>query len=196
MMFIEDTPIPDDALPLTRFRAHLRLGSGFSSDNLQSDLLNGFLRSAIAAVEARIGKALISRSFSIQYADWRNPAQQVLPIAPVASVDGLDLVDEHGIAVPAPPTMYRLGQDTHTPAIYGVPMLPAIPLHGHAVVSVTAGLAVQGDDIPADLLQAVLLLATHFYDHRDDTSLGEGCMPFGVVSLIQRYRTLRLGAAQ
>ncbi|PCH74343.1 MAG: hypothetical protein COC12_04000, partial [Rhodobacteraceae bacterium] len=46
--------------------------------------------------------------------------------------------------------------------------------------------------LPADLGQAVLLLAAHYYEYRDETSLGDGCMPFGVSSLVQRYRAVRL----
>ena len=47
--------------------------------------------------------------------------------------------------------------------------------------------------LPDDLAQAVMLLAAHYYEYRDDTALGEGCMPFGVSSLIERYRRVRLG---
>ena len=45
---------------------------------------------------------------------------------------------------------------------------------------------------------AVLLLAAHYFEYRDETALSDGCMPFGVTSLIQRYRTVRfsLGAVQ
>jgi uncharacterized phiE125 gp8 family phage protein len=52
------------------------------------------------------------------------------------------------------------------------------------------------DLLPADLQQAVLLLAAHYYEYRDEQSLGEGCMPFGVTSLIARYRALRMGLGQ
>jgi len=48
--------------------------------------------------------------------------------------------------------------------------------------------------MPADLAQAVLMLAAHYYEFRSDTSLGQGCMPFGVTSLIERYRTVRIFA--
>ena len=44
-----------------------------------------------------------------------------------------------------------------------------------------------------NLAQAVLLLAAHYYDYRAETALGQGCMPFGVTSLIARYRPLRVG---
>jgi uncharacterized phiE125 gp8 family phage protein len=37
-------------------------------------------------------------------------------------------------------------------------------------------------------------LAAHYYEYRDETSLARGCMPFGVQSLIERYRSMRLFA--
>ena len=53
-----------------------------------------------------------------------------------------------------------------------------------------SGMSADWGGLPADLGQAVLLLAAHYYEYRDETALGAGCMPFGVTSLIQRYRTL------
>ena len=38
-----------------------------------------------------------------------------------------------------------------------------------------------------------MLLASHYYEYRDETALSQGCMPFGVTSLIARYRPIRLG---
>ena len=50
----------------------------------------------------------------------------------------------------------------------------------------------EGGKGAADLAQAVMLLAAHYYEYRDETALAEGCMPFGVASLIERYRIVRL----
>jgi uncharacterized phiE125 gp8 family phage protein len=58
----------------------------------------------------------------------------------------------------------------------------------------SAGYAPDWAGLPADLGQAVLLLAAHYYEYRHETALGDGCMPFGVTSLIERYRTVRLMA--
>ena len=64
-MLTEQTPIPDSALPIEAFKAHLRLGSGFEPDDLQSAVLQSFLRAAIAAIEARTGKALMQRDYRL-----------------------------------------------------------------------------------------------------------------------------------
>ena len=49
MMLIEQTPVPDTALPVDDFKAHLRLGSGFGQDDVQNAVLHSFLRAAMAA---------------------------------------------------------------------------------------------------------------------------------------------------
>jgi uncharacterized phiE125 gp8 family phage protein len=36
------------------------------------------------------------------------------------------------------------------------------------------------------------MLAAHYYEYRHEMGLSGGCMPFGVSSLIERYRTVRL----
>ncbi len=59
MMLIEETSVPDTALPVEQFKAHLRLATGFGDDGLQDDLLAGFLRAALAAVGAGADPARI-----------------------------------------------------------------------------------------------------------------------------------------
>ena len=81
----------------------------------------------------------------------------------------------------------------HRPKLRSVgSCLPAVPEAGEALVGFTAGFGIWSD-VPADLQQAVFLLAAHYYEYRDETALGRGCMPFGVTSLLDRFRPMRLG---
>lgn len=96
MYLIEESQIPDAALPVARLRDHLRMGSGFVEDGLQDQLLGGFLRAAMAAVEARTGKALLVRDFLCSLHRWRDVTGQVLLIAPVRAVTQIALVDAFG----------------------------------------------------------------------------------------------------
>ncbi|WP_170599503.1 head-tail connector protein [Ruegeria arenilitoris] len=195
MMLIEETAIADTALPVDQFKAHLRLGTGFAETSLQDDVLKGFLRAAMAAIEARTGKVLISRSFTWTLSRWRNDAGEVLPVAPVTSIYAVTLTDAQGAQQVVAPGAYRLERDNQRPCLR--PMgacLPAIPTGGEVTIALTAGMAADWGGLPADLGQAVLLLAAHYYEYRDETSLSDGCMPFGVTSLIQRYRMVRFGA--
>lgn len=194
MRLIEETTVPDPALPVAEFKAHLRLGTGFSEAGLQDGVLNGFLRAAIAAIEARTGKALIARQFTLVLNRWGDTGGQVLPVAPVTAVDQVAVVDAQGVETVLPATQYRLEQDDHSPVLRPVGALfPALPSGGSVRIGFTAGMAADWGGLPADLGQAVMLLAAHYYEYRDETALGQGCMPFGVTSLIQRYRPVRLG---
>ena len=195
MMLIEETAIADEALPVDQFKAHLRLGTGFTEDSLQDEVLKGFLRAAIAAIEARTGKVLITRAFSWDLNGWRDAAGEVLPVAPVTAISAVTVTDATGTDTVVDSGRYRLAQDSQRPRLRPAgASLPTIPTGGSVKIAFTAGMAADWGALPADLGQAVLLLAAHYYEYRDETALGAGCMPFGVTSLIQRYRIVRFGA--
>lgn len=199
MMLIEETAVVQAALPVAEFKAHLRLGSGFAEDNVQDVVLESFLRAAIAGIEARTGKILIEREFSWALTAWRDQTGQALPVAPVTGivqVTMLNRLDEEEVVDPA---LFHLEQDAQRPRLRPTEtLLPTIPSSGSVSITFTAGYGAVWGDLPADLGQAVLLLAAHYYEFRHETGFGNGCMPFGVTSLIERYRTVRLlaGAGQ
>lgn len=193
MMLIEETTVPDAALPVDQFKLHLRQGTGFGEDSLQDAVLKGFLRAAISAIEARTGKVLITRDFSWTLTSWRDRSGQAMPVAPVTALTGVTLIDAADQETTIPISQFRLEMDSQRPKVLPVgSALPMVPYHGAVRLRFTAGFAAGWDDLPADLGQAVLLLAAHYYEYRHETALGDGCMPFGVTSLVQRYRNLRL----
>ncbi|AHD00857.1 head-tail connector protein [Leisingera methylohalidivorans] len=193
MMLSELTPVPEAALPLAPFKAHLRLGSGFGEDSLQDEVLIGFLRAALAAIEGRTGKALIIRDFEMEIRHWRDRARMILPIAPVQAVTAVAMRGAGGDETVLDASLYHLEPDSQRPRLCPAgSLLPPIPTGGLARISLQAGMASDWGGLPADLGQAVMLLAAHYYEYRADTGLHGGCMPFGVTSLIERYRSLRL----
>ncbi len=189
-MLVEQTSVPSAALPVTEFKDHLQLGTGFTGDTLQDPVLENYLRSAIAAIEARTGKVLISKSYTWTLTAWREACRQALPLAPVSSLDALRVIDRLGAISVIDPAKYRLEQDMHRPVLWGVGNLAAIPLYGTAEVDFTSGHGTAWDDVPDDLALAVFLLATHYYENRNGA--GGDAMPAGVSSLIQRYRNVRI----
>ncbi|MEC8581727.1 MAG: head-tail connector protein [Pseudomonadota bacterium] len=197
MMLVEETFVPERALPVDALKRHLRLGRGFAEDDVQDEVLASFLRAALAAVEARTGKALIRRAFLLSVREWSAGDVQNLPIAPVASILGLDVVDRFGAVTAIDPVTVQLEADAHFPRLKSVTSaLSGIPSGGTAEVRFEAGYSTEFSGLPADLQQAVLLLAAHYYEYRDETALGQGCMPFGVSSLLARFRPMRLGARE
>lgn len=195
MILTEVSAPPTAALPVRGLAEHLRLGSGFADDGSQDAVLELYLRSAMAAVEARLGRALLARDFSLTLTRWREEGCQPLPIGPVRSVEAVTLVDAGGLASEAEPDGWSVMRDSQRPRLVGRfgRNLPKLPRAGHAEIRFTAGFGASWDEVPADLRQAVLMLAAHFYENRAESGFAAGSMPFGVLVLIEAYRATRLG---
>lgn len=192
MMLVEQTAVPEEALPVAAFRDHLRLGTGFADDAVQDQVLGSYLRAAMAAIESRTGKVLLERRFTWTVTGWRDFARQALPVAPVSAVTEVKTVDRHGSESVVEAARYRLEKDMHRPRLVATGLhLPLIPLYGSAEITFDAGYAEDWAGLPADIAQAVFLLAAHYYEIRSVAPDGAG-MPFNVSMLIDRYRTVRL----
>ncbi len=191
MMLIEQTTVPDAALPLQDFKDHLRLGTGFADDGAQDALLLRLIRAGVAVIEARIGKMLILRPFLYTVQDWRDLAEQPLPVAPVQAIVSVNVLDRTGVPTLVDPTRYVLAKDMHRPKLVasGI-LLPTVPIDGTAEIVFTAGFGPAWADVPGDLRQAVLLLAAQYHDRRVEADAGS--MPFGVTALIERWRNVRV----
>ncbi|MFN3642331.1 MAG: hypothetical protein ACK4TB_05325 [Gemmobacter sp.] len=193
MMLTEVSAVPLAALPVEGLRDHLRLGSGFGDEGVQDALLAGYLRAALAAIEGRCAKALIARQFLWTVTAWRDDAGVALPLAPVVAVVSVVLRDGAGEAAAVDPARWRLAADMHRPRL--LPRggcLPRIPADGVAEVTFEAGFGIW-DAVPPDLRQAVMMLAANFHEVRHEAGFREeGALPFGVMRLIERWRTVRV----
>lgn len=193
MMLTEMTTVPGAALPVQGLKDHLRLGTGFTEDGMQDGLIEAYLRAAIAAVEGRIGKVLIARRFKLVLQDWRSLGEQPLPVAPVSEIVSVTVLDVTEAATVVDPSRYRLVPDLHRPklAAIGV-LLPVVPMDGQAEVVFDAGFGASWAEVPADLAQAVILLAAEYYEVRQVGDAGPAGLPFAVQALIERWRTVRI----
>lgn len=193
MLLIEETSPAAEALPVAALSDHLRLGSGFdlSEDAAETAALAGFLRAAMATIEARTGKVLLTRQFRMTLDDWRDRLGQTLPLAPVLSVDKIEIDDGRGTVTALAPDSWRLLASGQRPMILpaGV-MLPHVPRAGSVSVTFTAGFGERWSKVPADLAQAVIMLAARYYEDRgsDDSRM---VMPFGVSALVEKWRAVR-----
>ncbi|PZO65323.1 MAG: hypothetical protein DI498_09500 [Paracoccus denitrificans] len=193
-MLVEEAPTPVAALPITALRSHLRMASGFdlASDPAEDAALAGFLRAAIATVEARTGKVLLRRMFRLRLEEWRDRLGQPLPLAPVTEIAGISIEDRSGTAVAVPVSDWRLVADDHRPMVLpGATLLPLIPKGGAAIVRFKPGFADTWDRVPPDLAQAVLMMAAQFYEDRGGAGATRAGLPFGVSALLERWRAVR-----
>ena len=191
-MDMTETAVPEAALPIALFRAHLRLGTGFADEASGDAALAGYRRAAIAVIEGRTGKAFLSRGFRLVLTRWRWPDAQALPVAPVMAVEGMAMRGRDGAVTPVAPWRWHLVADRHRPRIAAAgAVLPAIPPGGAVEIEFTAGFGADWDSVPADLAQAVFLLAAHYYEGR--TGAGPE-LPVSVAALVARWSMLRVTA--
>jgi uncharacterized phiE125 gp8 family phage protein len=195
MILTETTTPPASAVPVRAFAEHMRLGSGFADDGSEDQILELYLRAAMAAIEARIGRALLERRFTWSVTRWRDEGSQGLPIGPVAAIEEIVLVGAGEVEAPLDAELWALVRDGDRPRLTSRTgrTLPKIPRGGQAEIRFRAGYGPNWDAVPADLRQAVFLLAAHYYEHRSERAESAGSMPFGVLVLIEAYRALRIG---
>ncbi len=193
MLLTEQTTILSSALPVQGVKDHLRLGTGFSDSGMQDGLIESYLRSSMAAVEGRTGKALMTRRFQLTLEDWRDYCEQALPVAPVSAIISVTLTDVAGVATVLPTDRYRLVQDTHRPKLASSGyLLPVVPVDGKIDIVFDAGFSTDWTGVPPDLQQAVYLMAAHYYEHRNEFSGVPPGLPYPVQALIERWRTVRV----
>lgn len=194
MMLVELDPPVVSVTAIREFGDHLRMGSGFADDGSQDALLEIYLRTAMAAIESRIGKALIARRFSWSLTRWRDLYSQKLPIAPISQIESLTLYDALGMSSAVDTSDYILVSDAQSPELRGTwgRALPTIRDHGRVEITFNAGYGPFWADIPADLRQAVLLLSAYYYESRIANEKQGGAIPFGVQALLDPYRPVRL----
>lgn len=195
MILTEVSAPPSAAIPVRAFGQHLRLGSGFSDDGSEDAVLELYLRAAIAAIEARLGLALLARPFSWSVTRWQSETSQGLPTGPVQSVDEILMIAADTSETQVISTAWHLVRDARRPRLVGRggQPLPPIPRSGQAEIRFTAGFGTAWESVPADLRQAVFLLAAHFYEHRNEDITARDTMPFGVLVLMESYRAMRVG---
>lgn len=192
MMMVELTAVPSAVLPVAALAEHLRLARGFSDDGSQDAVLERCLRAASAAVEARIGKALLERRFLLTLLAWQTPKGHVLPVAPVQEIEAIRLITRAGAETVLNPARYRLHPDRHRPQLVPMEAVLAEPVQGGSIeVVFRAGFSESWAGLPADLQQAVMLLAAQYWGQ--DAAPEQG-MPLAVAVLLEPHRPVRLRA--
>ena len=133
---------------------------------------------------------------ALPVAGRRDASAQPLPLAPVQSVDAMQIEDGRGGVTEIEPARWRLVADPQRPLLVPVGgLLPYVPRNGFVTIRFTAGFAEDWAGVPADLAQAVLMLAARHYEDRGGDSARQA-LPFGVAALLERWRAVRLLAGR
>ncbi|MDG4649801.1 hypothetical protein P6F26_15255 [Roseibacterium sp. SDUM158017] len=192
-MLTEIAPVPGAALPVEDLAGHLRLSRGFADDAALDTHLEGCLRSALAAIETRLAKALFRRQFSLSAANWAAQDSHPLSVAPVVSVETFKIISRTGEETLVAPEAYDLDADAHRPALVARSgRLPVLPPGSAAEIRFHAGFSEDWAGLPPDLRQAVVLLAAEFFGQNAEADRG---WPASVSVLLEPFRVLRLRGA-
>lgn len=180
------SPPAAEPVTLAEIKDHMRVSAAD-----EDALITGMLIAAVRAVEARGRLALMPQV-------WRLTLDAVpdetifLPLAPVASVDAVNVIGADGAPQLVDPSLYE--------AAYGSPgrLRPAgpWPTPGPVIDAVQIDFSAGYPDaasVPEPLKQAVKLLAAHFFETREAAGAERIFnVPQTVDALIAPYREMRL----
>lgn len=169
------------------FKARLRLSQGFEDDMAEDEALAGYLASAVVAIERRLAVVLVARRFVLSLSRLDRDGRLRLPVGPVHAIDAAALEGPSGMR-PLSTGDWTVEATVARPAVgrAGGP-LPPIPAGHRLRLDFEAGLAPDWVEVPADLAEAVLLLAAYWHDGGEKAvwpaAVRDLCAPWAPVRL-------------
>lgn len=191
MSLVMTSPPAAEPVTVADVKAHLRIDGGDEDILLASLLLTSRLH-----VETALSLALISQSWTLRLDRWPPRRAIELPLAPLRAVDEVRVKAANGTADIVPAESYLVDLAARPARLIWnnvVPRAPQVPAGG-IEIDLTAGFGDDASSVPAPLKHAILMLAAHWYEHRDPNDIGaDGTrVPDAVSSLINPFRTIRL----
>ena len=181
-----------EPISLAEAKAHLRVDGSVEDALIQSLIVTSRLH-----VEAALGLALITQSWSCFLDRWPKGGRLVLPLRPVAAVSHVRIWNDEGVPETLAPSLFLLdghGDPPRLVALSGSPPLsPGRTVNG-IEVAFTGGFGAAPSDVPATIRHALLLLVAHWYENREPIEIGAGvnAVPAMVSDLLAPYRRRRL----
>jgi len=157
----------------------------------EDSYLTALITVARQLTENATSRSLISQTRSLVLDGF--PPCIHLPHGPVQSVTSIIYIDSAGASQTLPGALYQTDLTSVIPRIVVAPgqSWPTVQTQRLNPVTVryVAGFGSAGADVPSPLRQAMLLLISHLYDQRAQTSVVELYdTPFGYDALIASYK--------
>lgn len=190
-MLIElSSPAPDPARAAD-LAGQLRLPEATAADPATAALLARLFEAARARVERLTGQALGRRQVELRVASWREPVP--VSLGPVVALDAVASVDAAGVRVPLNLAHWRRGSAEAPSIVYVGPWPPPEPPPGgHGAATLTVGHGPGWRDAPAELREAVTLLAAQGFEDGASGRDAGTALPRAVAALVEPYRRMRL----
>jgi uncharacterized phiE125 gp8 family phage protein len=181
-----------EPITLAEAKAHLRVDGTAEDALIQSLIVTSRLH-----VEAALGLALITQSWSWFIDRWPKGQKLALPLRPVQALAAVRLWRTDGSSEVLPlDQLFLDGQAQPARLVWlgaGPPFDPGRRANG-IEVAFTAGYGAAAGDVPATIRHALLLLVAHWYEHREPVEIGSGinAVPAMVTELLGPHRRRRL----
>lgn len=154
-------------------------------------ILDGYLAAAVRSVEEMTGRALMPQTWAYSVSEPSGRHKLELPWTPVASVVSISYFDENDTAQSDTVSNYYLYKDDDKAFLEpkdGFDWPNTIDRDDAITIRFVAGYGSAGL-VPEELKHAVILLATHWFEHR--VPVAEKAMhnvPYSVEHLVNLYR--------
>lgn len=173
-------------------KAYLRV-----DDTTEDSLVATLITAARIHLESLTGRALIAQTWRLVLDAWPCDGVIGLPVAPLISLTAITAYDPDG----NPTTIAMAGIEPAvgaTPARLFLPANfhpgPTLRAHEGIEIDYLAGYGTAASDVPADLVQALMVLVAYWFENRDAVVIaGSGAIvPSGFDRLVASYRSIRL----
>ena len=180
-----------EPVSLAEAKLHLRVDA-----NSEDTLISSLIITSRLHVEAALGLALITQSWSYFLDAWPAGASVKLPLRPIQSVTAVKLYAPDDSAETLAPDTYQIDGAAAPPRVIrqGALAWPPPKRPANAIeIALVAGYGDAAADVPAPIRQAVLLLVAHWYEHREPVVIGAptAAVPQMVSQLLHPFRLVR-----
>jgi uncharacterized phiE125 gp8 family phage protein len=186
MSIVTITPPASEPVSLPEAKLFLRI-----DHTAEDGLIASLISAAREAVEAGIGRALITRRVREDLDVWRRESVNgaVLGLGPVSNVVAVRLLADNGSQSVLDPDRYRLEGHRDRPRLVFPPGVPAtLRSVGGIEIEYDCGFADDPAELPVALRLATLQIAAALYELR----LGEGAIPETARALMRPFAPARL----
>ena len=181
-----------EPVSLTEAKSHLRVD--ITDDDA---LITALITAARQMAEEISRRALITQTWKYILDAWPKGDELTLPLPPLQSVASITYKDKDGNSATFSSGSYIVDADCEPGRVvlaYGATW-PSTTLYpaGAITVQFTAGYGDSASDVPQAIRQAMLLMIGHWYENREQVTVGAVAreIPLGVEALLWPYRVLR-----
>lgn len=175
--------IPETLITLAEVKGQLKIEL---DETFEDDLLTLYRDAAIKTAEDYSSRNFNQAKYRLELFGWEN--MYVIPKSPVNSIDSLEYLDTDGNWQTLASENYELKSQDNLRSVLYFEEFDELPTLKSGVgvrvrMSITVGYAT-ASDIPEQDKQAIFLLFTHYYNHREDTIKKQ---PSRATDLLKRF---------